>query len=202
MSRHVVFGTGQVGQPLLEQLVARGPRCPRRQPQRSRRFPRRPGRWRRRDRPRLHHRDLRRSGRRLLLPQRGELRPLARGVPALAGGGAGRCRRRRCAPRRARQPLCLRAAPGPRLVETMASDPTSAKSATRAAMTDELLNAHKAGQVEVAIGRASDYFGPGATRSALGETVFGPRSRARPHRSWATPTSCTATRTPPTSPPL
>ena len=63
---------------------------------------------------------------------------------------------------------------GRRLVETMPADPTSAKSATRAAMTDQLLEAHRAGQVEVAIGRASDYFGPGATRSALGETVFGP----------------------------
>ena len=40
-------------------------------------------------------------------------------------------------------------------------------------MTDELLAAHRAGDVEVAIGRASDYFGPGATHSALGETVFG-----------------------------
>ena len=62
---------------------------------------------------------------------------------------------------------------GQRLVETMAAHPTSAKSATRAAMTDELLAAHAAGQVDVAIGRASDYFGPGATRSALGDTVFG-----------------------------
>ena len=59
------------------------------------------------------------------------------------------------------------------LVETMQARPTSAKAATRAAMTDELLEAHRAGRVEVAIGRASDYFGPGATRSALGETVFG-----------------------------
>ena len=58
------------------------------------------------------------------------------------------------------------------LVETMAANPTSTKSATRAAMTQELLEAHNRGQVEVAIGRASDYFGPGATRSALGETVF------------------------------
>ena len=39
-------------------------------------------------------------------------------------------------------------------------------------MTDELLAAHHAGRVEVAIGRASDYFGPGTIRSALGETVF------------------------------
>jgi len=59
------------------------------------------------------------------------------------------------------------------LVETMSANPTSAKSATRAAMTEELLQAHAAGEVEVVIGRASDYFGPGATRSALGEAVFG-----------------------------
>lgn len=55
----------------------------------------------------------------------------------------------------------------------MPANPTSAKSATRVAMAEELLAAHRAGQVEVAIGRASDYFGPGATRSALGSTVFG-----------------------------
>ena len=59
------------------------------------------------------------------------------------------------------------------LVETMQEQPTSTKAATRAAMTAELLNAHHAGRVEVAIGRASDYFGPGASQSALGGTVFG-----------------------------
>jgi len=69
---------------------------------------------------------------------------------------------------------------GRRLVETMAADPTSAKSATRAAMTAELLRAHQAGRVEVAIGRASDYFGPGATRSALGESVFGRALSGKP----------------------
>ncbi|MBI4940001.1 MAG: NAD-dependent epimerase/dehydratase family protein [Actinobacteria bacterium] len=58
------------------------------------------------------------------------------------------------------------------LVETMPARPTSAKAATRAAMTEELIAAHTAGDVEVVIGRASDYFGPGALRSALGETVF------------------------------
>jgi nucleoside-diphosphate-sugar epimerase len=58
------------------------------------------------------------------------------------------------------------------LVETMQSQPTSTKAATGAAMTAELLQAHTAGR-EVAIGRASDYFGPGATQSALGGTVFG-----------------------------
>jgi nucleoside-diphosphate-sugar epimerase len=58
------------------------------------------------------------------------------------------------------------------LVETLDARPTSIKAVTRAAMTEELLDAHNAGRVEVAIGRASDYFGPGTTRSALGETVF------------------------------
>ena len=62
---------------------------------------------------------------------------------------------------------------GQRLVETMSARPSSKKSATRAAMTDSLLRAHERGQVEVAIGRASDYFGPGATNTALGENVFG-----------------------------
>ncbi len=61
---------------------------------------------------------------------------------------------------------------GRALVETMAANPTSSKSATRAEMTEELLAAHAADEVEVVIGRASDYFGPGALRSALGETVF------------------------------
>jgi nucleoside-diphosphate-sugar epimerase len=59
------------------------------------------------------------------------------------------------------------------LVETLQSRPTSTKAATRAAMTDELLRAHRDGRVEVAIGRASDYFGPGAVNSALGDAVFG-----------------------------
>lgn len=62
---------------------------------------------------------------------------------------------------------------GSALVETLPANPSSAKAVTRAAMTEELLAAHAAGRLRVAIGRASDYFGPGATRSALGETVFG-----------------------------
>lgn len=37
----------------------------------------------------------------------------------------------------------------------------------------EAAGAHRAGRVEVAIGRASDFFGPGVTRSALGGSVFG-----------------------------
>jgi nucleoside-diphosphate-sugar epimerase len=62
---------------------------------------------------------------------------------------------------------------GRSVVETMTANPTSGKSATRAAMTEDLLAADTAGQLKVVIGRASDYFGPGVTQSALGETVFG-----------------------------
>jgi len=59
------------------------------------------------------------------------------------------------------------------LTEDLPTNPSSAKAATRAAMTAELLDAHRAGDVEVAIGRASDFFGPGTTASALGAGVFG-----------------------------
>ena len=46
------------------------------------------------------------------------------------------------------------------------------KGRTRAAMTRELLAAADAGRVRIAIGRASDFFGPGVTASALGERFF------------------------------
>lgn len=62
---------------------------------------------------------------------------------------------------------------GAELTETLPLSAVSAKARTRVAMTKELLKAHAEGAVEVAIGRASDYFGPGATHSALGEWVFG-----------------------------
>jgi nucleoside-diphosphate-sugar epimerase len=49
---------------------------------------------------------------------------------------------------------------------------TTAKGQTRAAMTRELLDAADAGRVRIAIGRASDFFGPGVTESTLGKQVF------------------------------
>jgi nucleoside-diphosphate-sugar epimerase len=49
---------------------------------------------------------------------------------------------------------------------------TTGKGRTRAAMTEELLAAADAGRVRIAIGRASDFFGAGATESSLGERVF------------------------------
>ncbi|MGP0027637.1 MAG: NAD-dependent epimerase/dehydratase family protein [Streptosporangiaceae bacterium] len=51
---------------------------------------------------------------------------------------------------------------------------TGPKGRARAAMTAELLAAAAAGRVRIAIGRASDFFGPGVTEgSMLGERVFG-----------------------------
>src|SRR4051812_17808955 len=49
---------------------------------------------------------------------------------------------------------------------------TTVKGRTRAAMTRELLAAAEAGRVRIAIGRASDLFGAGATETALGTRVF------------------------------
>jgi nucleoside-diphosphate-sugar epimerase len=47
------------------------------------------------------------------------------------------------------------------------------KGQLRARMAGELLAAHQAGRVQVAIGRASDYFGPrGGAQSNLGDRVF------------------------------
>src|SRR5580700_9356880 len=50
---------------------------------------------------------------------------------------------------------------------------TTSKGRTRASMTEELLSAAAGGRVRVAIGRASDFFGAGATESTLGMRVFG-----------------------------
>jgi nucleoside-diphosphate-sugar epimerase len=59
------------------------------------------------------------------------------------------------------------------LTEELPLAATTRKGATRAAMTAELLEAHHRGTVRVAIGRASDFFGPGVLDSAMGVRVFG-----------------------------
>ena len=71
---------------------------------------------------------------------------------------------------------------GRRLVETMAADPHLDQIRHPRGHDHRAPPAHTRPDVEVAIGRASDYFGPGATRSALGETVFGRALPARPRR--------------------
>jgi nucleoside-diphosphate-sugar epimerase len=52
--------------------------------------------------------------------------------------------------------------------------PANEKGATRAAMSQKLLDAHARGDLEVVIGRAADLVGPGVTASAMAEFVFGP----------------------------
>jgi nucleoside-diphosphate-sugar epimerase len=47
------------------------------------------------------------------------------------------------------------------------------KGRVRVEMAAELLGAHRDGRARVAIGRASDYYGPHGTGSTAGETVFG-----------------------------
>src|SRR5918995_625386 len=59
------------------------------------------------------------------------------------------------------------------LTEDLPYAPNTRKGAVRARMSRELMEAHSSGRVRVAIGRASDYFGPRVLVSAAGEQVFG-----------------------------
>jgi nucleoside-diphosphate-sugar epimerase len=62
---------------------------------------------------------------------------------------------------------------GKAMTEDLPLAATTVKGRTRAAMTQELLAAADAGRVRIAIGRASDFFGPGVTTgTTLGERVF------------------------------
>jgi nucleoside-diphosphate-sugar epimerase len=59
------------------------------------------------------------------------------------------------------------------LTEDLPYAANTRKGRVRARMSEELMEAHKSGRVRVAIGRASDFFGPRALASAAGEQVFG-----------------------------
>jgi nucleoside-diphosphate-sugar epimerase len=59
------------------------------------------------------------------------------------------------------------------LTEDRADNAHTKKGQLRAGMSQELLAAHRAGRVQIAIGRASDYFGPrGGAQSNLGDRAF------------------------------
>ena len=60
------------------------------------------------------------------------------------------------------------------LTEDLPLSATTRKGQVRAEMTKDLMAAHAAGRVRVVAARASDYFGPGALTSAMGERVFYP----------------------------
>ena len=60
------------------------------------------------------------------------------------------------------------------LTEALPYAATTRKGTVRARMAEALAAAHDRGEVEVAVGRGSDFFGPHVTASALGDRVFGP----------------------------
>jgi nucleoside-diphosphate-sugar epimerase len=59
------------------------------------------------------------------------------------------------------------------LTEDLPHATNTRKGRVRAMMSKELTEAHRSGKVRVAIGRASDFFGPRVRVSAAGEQVFG-----------------------------
>jgi nucleoside-diphosphate-sugar epimerase len=60
------------------------------------------------------------------------------------------------------------------LTEDLPYAATTRKGSVRAQMANDLMAAHEAGKLRVAVGRASDYFGPRGLLSAMGERVFYP----------------------------
>jgi nucleoside-diphosphate-sugar epimerase len=62
---------------------------------------------------------------------------------------------------------------GSPLTEDLPYAANTRKGTVRARMSEELMEAHRSGRVRVAIGRASDFFGPRVLTSAAGEQVFG-----------------------------
>ncbi len=58
------------------------------------------------------------------------------------------------------------------LTEDLASRATGPNGRVRAALADQLLEAHAAGTVRATIGRASDYYGPRGRQSTAGERLF------------------------------
>lgn len=68
---------------------------------------------------------------------------------------------------------------GKPLTERRPMTATTRKGRVRAEMAEELLQAHRKGRVRVAIGRASDFFGPGVGQSAVGARVFRPALHGR-----------------------
>ncbi|MDH5278534.1 MAG: NAD-dependent epimerase/dehydratase family protein [Actinomycetota bacterium] len=76
--------------------------------------------------------------------------------------------------------------------------PTSRKGRVRREMADALLARHARGDLSVAIGRASDYFGPHGADSTPGALLFGPLGKGRKPRwlaPWTPRTPSTTSRT-------
>lgn len=65
------------------------------------------------------------------------------------------------------------------LREDLPHGATGKKGVTRARMAAQLLEAHRAGKVRVAIARASDFYGEGVLNSWMGDVVFGSLIRGK-----------------------
>ena len=68
------------------------------------------------------------------------------------------------------------------LHEGLPRNATGRKGLARAAMERQLMDAHSAGRVRVAIGRLSDYYGPHGENSALTALVLGPATQGKAMR--------------------
>jgi nucleoside-diphosphate-sugar epimerase len=69
---------------------------------------------------------------------------------------------------------------GKPMTETTPHNAHTRKGALRARMTQQLLEAHKAGKVRVTMGRASDFYGAGVRESAMGERALAPIIEGKP----------------------
>lgn len=75
--------------------------------------------------------------------------------------------------------------PGPQpMTEETPERATDTKGATRRRMTEMLREAHRRGRLRVAIGRASDYLGPGGENSAITSLAIEPATRSRGSLRW------------------
>jgi nucleoside-diphosphate-sugar epimerase len=63
--------------------------------------------------------------------------------------------------------------------EDLPARATTNKGRLRALMAERLLEAHRSGTLQVAIGRSSDYYGPGGANSVVGDLLFGAAVRGR-----------------------
>jgi nucleoside-diphosphate-sugar epimerase len=59
------------------------------------------------------------------------------------------------------------------LTEDLPALATTRKGRVRTLMAERLLAAHRSGTLQVAIGRSSDYYGPGGANSVVGDILFG-----------------------------
>jgi nucleoside-diphosphate-sugar epimerase len=65
------------------------------------------------------------------------------------------------------------------MLETTPMAATGKKGSLRASLSRDLMERHAAGRLRVAIGRASDYYGPSAVNSAVGEQFFAAVARGK-----------------------